>query len=113
MLQETDVRNKEAIIKRKSVYMQLRSKVEEMEGLVKDRNGTIETLERQLVQSGIKQKVQNADMSIQKDVLESEAAQSSYRDKLKTETNAKMKELGMAIGARQREIESSKPDAKE
>tara|TARA_R100001082_G_scaffold105361_1_gene77386 strand:+ start:845 stop:3106 length:2262 start_codon:yes stop_codon:yes gene_type:complete len=113
MLQETDVRNKEAIIKRKSVYMQLRNKLEEMESLVKDRNGTIETLERQLVQSGIKQKVQDADMSIQKDVLESEAAQSSYRDKLKNETNTKMKELGMAIGARQREIESSKPDAKE
>ena len=52
-------------------------------------------------------------MSIQKDVLESEAAQSSYRNKLKNETNIKMKELGMAIGARQKEIESNKPDAKE
>ena len=113
MLQETDVRNKEAIIKRKSVYMQLRNQVEQLDEIIKDRNGTIETLERQLVQSGIKEKVQDADMSIQKDVLESEAAQSSYRNKLKNETNIKMKELGMAIGARQKEIESNKPDAKE
>ena len=52
-------------------------------------------------------------MSIQKDVLESEAAQSAYRNKLKNETNTKMKELGMAIGTRQKEIESSEPTAKE
>jgi len=113
MLQETDVRNKEAIIKRKSVYMQLRNQLEELDQVIKDRNGTIETLERQLVQSGIKEKVQDADMSIQKDVLESEAAQSAYRNKLKNETNTKMKELGMAIGTRQKEIESSEPTAKE
>ena len=113
MLQETDVRNKESIIKRKSVYMQLRNQIEQLDEIIKDRNGTIETLERQLVQSGIKEKVQDADMSIQKDVLESEAAQSAYRNKLKNETNIKMKELGMAIGARQKEIESNKPDAKE
>lgn len=99
MLQETDVRNKESVIKRKSVYMQLRNKLEELESIVKDRNGTIETLERQLVQSGIKQKVQSADISIQKDVMESEAAQSAFREKLKGETAIKMKELGMAIGS--------------
>ena len=99
MLQETDVRNKEAVIKRKSVYMQLRNRLEELENVVKDRNGTIETLERQLVQSGIKEKVQDADMSIKKDVMESEAAQSAFREKLKGETAVKMKELGMAIGS--------------
>ena len=108
MLQETDVRNKEAVIKRKSVYMQLRNRLEELENVVKDRNGTIETLERQLVQSGINQKVQSADMSIQKDVMESEKAQSAFREKLRGETSVKMKELGMAIGARQKEIETAK-----
>jgi len=108
MLQETDVRNKEAIIKRKSVYMQLRNKVEQMEELVKDRNGTIETLERQLVQSGIKEKVKDADMSMQKDVMQTEAAQSAYREKLKNETNMKMKELGLAATVRKENIESAK-----
>ena len=108
MLQETDVRNKESVIKRKSVYMQLRNRLEELENVVKDRNGTIETLERQLVQSGINQKVQSADMSIQKDVMESEKAQSAFREKLRGETSVKMKELGMAIGARQKEIETAK-----
>ena len=108
MLAETDVRGKEAIIKRKSVYMQLRNKVEQMEELVKDRNGTIETLERQLVQSGIKEKVKDADMSIQKDVMETEAAQSAYREKLKNETNMKMKELGLAATIRKDNMNSAK-----
>ena len=108
MLQETDVRNKEAIIKRKSVYMQLRNQVEQLDQIVKDRNGTIETLERQLVQSGIKEKVKDADMSIQKDVIQTEAAQSAYREKLKNESNMKMKELGLAATIRKDNIESAK-----
>ena len=106
MLQETDVRNKEAIIKRKSVYMQLRNQVEQLDQIVKDRNGTIETLERQLVQSG--KKVKDADMSIQKDVMQTEAAQSAYREKLKNESNMKMKELGLAATIRKDNIESAK-----
>jgi hypothetical protein len=108
MLAETDVRNKEGILKRKSVYMQLRNQIEQLDEIIKDRNGTIETLERQLVQSGIKQKVNNADMSMQKDMMETEAAQAIYREKLKNETNSKMKELGMAFGQKQKEIANAK-----
>jgi len=107
MIGETDIRNKEAVIKRKSVYTQLRNKVEQMEALVKDRNGTIETLERQLVQSGIKEKVQNADRDIQKSLLQTQSAQTQYREKLKNETNMKVKELGMAVASRQKEPKES------
>jgi hypothetical protein len=108
MLAETDVRGKEGILKRKSVYMQLRNQIEQLDEIVKDRNGTIETLERQLVQSGIKQKVSNADMSMKKDVMETEAAQAIYREKLKNETNSKMKELGIAFGQKQKEMSGAK-----
>ena len=97
MLSETDVRNKESIIKRKSVYMQLRNQVEELTSIVTDREGTIETLERQLVQSGIQDKVKDADVKIQKDLLETEAAQSMFREKMKSDTNLKLKELGLAV----------------
>jgi hypothetical protein len=97
MISETDIRNKESIIKRKSVYMQLRGQIEELQGLVTDREGAIETLERQLVQSGIQSKIQNADMKIQKDLLETEAAQSMLRNKLKSDTTTKIKELGLAV----------------
>ena len=77
--------------------MQLRGQIEELNGIVTDREGAIETLERQLVQSGIQSKVQNADMKIQKDLLETEAAQSMLRNKLKSDTTTKIKELGLAV----------------
>ena len=97
MIGETDIRNKEAVIQRKSIYMQLRTRLEEMESVITDREGTIETLERQLVQSNIKSKSQDANMRMEKDMLESEAAQSSLRDKLRNEAAFKLKELDLAF----------------
>ena len=85
MLAETDIRGKEQIIERKSLYAQLQGQVEGMTEALKDKEGTIETLERQLVQAGIKQKVMTADTEIRKDVLETEAQQKVLRGMLKTE----------------------------
>ena len=68
-----------------------------MQNLMVDREGTIETLERQLVQSGINDKVKDADIKMKKDLLESETAQSMLRNKLKNDTSMKIKELGMAV----------------
>ena len=66
VLSETDIKNKENIVKRKSLYSQLSSQVEQLSETVKDKDGTIETLERQLVQAGIKQKVMQAEVEINK-----------------------------------------------
>ena len=66
VLAETDIKNKENIVKRKSLYAQLSGQVEQLNEAVKDKDGTIETLERQLVQAGIKQKVMQADVEINK-----------------------------------------------
>ena len=85
MIAETDIRNKKQVIERKSVYSQLQGQVSSMEEAMKDREGTIETLERQLVQAGIKMKVGNASNEIRKDVLETEAQQKLLRGMLKVE----------------------------
>ena len=66
VLAETDIKNKENIAKRKSLYSQLQGQVQQLSEAVKDKEGTIETLERQLVQAGIKQKVMQADVEINK-----------------------------------------------
>ena len=66
VLAETDIKNKMNIVKRKSLYSQLQGQVGQMEEALKDKEGTIETLERQLVQAGIKQKVMQADVEINK-----------------------------------------------
>jgi hypothetical protein len=65
-LSETDIKNKEQIMKRKSLYSQLQGQLQSMDSQLKDQAGTIETLERQLVQAGIKNKVMQASVEINK-----------------------------------------------
>tara|TARA_Y100000589_G_scaffold80859_2_gene74761 strand:+ start:4387 stop:6723 length:2337 start_codon:yes stop_codon:yes gene_type:complete len=66
VLAETDIKNKENIVKRKSLYSQLSGQIEQLSQAIKDKDGTIETLQRQLVQAGIKGKVMQADVEINK-----------------------------------------------
>jgi hypothetical protein len=85
VLAETDIRNKEQIAQRKSTYAQLSGQVEQLSEAVKDKDGTIETLERQLVQAGIKTKVMQAEVEINKSKVETKAG----IEKAGTETEAK------------------------
>jgi hypothetical protein len=85
MIAETDIRNKKGIVERKSMYAQMQSQISSMEESLKDSEGTIETLERQLVQAGIKMKVGEAGNEIRKDVLETESQQKLLRGMLKSE----------------------------
>ena len=81
--------NKEQIAERKSLYSQLQGQLENMQEEVKDRDGTIETLERQLVQAGIKNKVMQGSMEVGKQVYDTKG--SIYKEEL--ETKAKQKHL--------------------
>ena len=89
VLAETDIKNKENIVKRKSLYAQLQGEVQKLSEAIKDKEGTIETLERQLVQAGIKQKVMQADVEINKKKNEVK----SQMSKKYLETEAKQKLL--------------------
>ena len=60
VLAETDIKNKEQVAKRKSLYSQMQGQLQQMQESLKDKEGTIETLERQLVQAGIINKVMQA-----------------------------------------------------
>ena len=66
VLAETDLKNKDKIVQRKSFYSQLQGQIQQLSEAIKDKDGTIETLERQLVQAGIKNKVMQADVEINK-----------------------------------------------
>ena len=93
MISETDIRNKKQIIERKSMYSQLQGQLESMQQAVKDKDGTIETLERQLVQAGIKMKVGDAANEVRKDVLETEAQQKLLRGMMKVEFDRMRKDM--------------------
>ena len=103
VLAETDIKNKESIVKRKSLYSQLRQQIGSKDEKIKDQAGTIETLTRQLVQAGIKNKIMQGDVevskkthdaksSIYKEELESKAQMKHYRKEVENDEN-KRKEI--------------------
>jgi len=108
VLAETDLRNKEGIAKRKSLYSQLQGQISQMEEAIQDKEGTIETLERQLVQAGIKSKVLQGEMELEKNkqdirgsrqsaLLETEAQQKLLQNVMKNEAQVKSQKMDMAI----------------
>ena len=93
MLAETDIRGKKKIAERQSVYAQLQSQVSQMEEALKDREGTIETLSRQLVQAGIKDKVKEGEMEVRKEVMDTAAQQKTLKATMKGEMDNFRKDL--------------------
>ena len=100
VLAETDIKNKEGIAERKSMYAQMKGQIEEMERKMQDREGTIETLERQLVQAGIKNKVMQGQVEVSKQIhdtrsnvkkeeLETKAMQKLLREAMKNDVKTK------------------------
>jgi len=86
-LMETDIKNKEKIIQRKSMMMQMQDQLNQLQEAVKDKDGTIETLTRQLVQAGIRDQVRNAGVEVDRSKTETKMIdkliQERMRDRLK------------------------------
>ena len=99
MIAETDIRNKKQLVDRKSLYSQLQSQLEQMTEAIKDKDGTIETLERQLVQAGIKMKVNEASTQVKKQVLDTEAQQKLLRGMMTGEVQMAKKDLAREVKA--------------
>ena len=99
VLAETDIRNKENIVKRKSLYSQLQGQLGQQEDKIKDLTGTIETLERQLVQAGIKGKVMQAEMEISKKKEQEKAAVTVEAGKMKNAAQTQQQALKNAVNA--------------
>ena len=124
VLAETDIRNKSTIAKRKSLYAQLQGQVGQMEEAIKDRDGTIETLERQLVQAGIKNQVMQAAVEINKEKEEvksdiqnefrdTSAKQKVLRNVMEPEVSKATKEVGLAVKEAQGIIKNNLQGANE
>jgi len=108
VLAETDLRNKEGIAKRKSLYAQMQGQISQMDEQIKDQAGTIETLERQLVQAGIKGKVMQGAIELEKNkqdmrgaresaLLETEAQQKLLRNVMKNEVDVASERMDIAV----------------
>jgi hypothetical protein len=116
VLAETDIKDKEAIAERKSQLSQLQGQVSGLEEQLKDKEGTIETLERQLVQAGIKGKVMQAEMEIdkkknqvenktEKEYLETQAKQKLLRNRMADQVSANQKQSQSDMKAKSKEMD--------
>jgi len=116
VLAETDIKDKELIAERKSQLSQLQGQVSGLEESLKDKEGTIETLERQLVQAGIKGKVMQAEMEIdkkknqtasktEKEYLETQAKQKLLRGRMSDQVAANQKQSQADVKASKKELD--------
>ena len=95
MIEQTDIRNKKQLMQRKSMYSQMQSQIAQMEESMKDREGTIETLERQLVQAGIKDKISQGAQAVDKALTQTQAEQKLLQGRMKDTVNLAKKELAL------------------
>ena len=83
MVEVTDIRNKKQLLKRKSLYQDMQSQLAQMEQQMKEMQGENETLERQIVQAGIRLKINEADVKAQKQYIQTEGEQKLTRQIMK------------------------------
>jgi hypothetical protein len=118
VLAETDIKRKDLIAKRKSLYSQLQGQLQQLQEAMKDKEGTIETLERQLVQAGIKGKVMQAEMEITKQkeqvkgdtqdaYRQTEAEQKLLQNVMGNEAATKKKEMQLEIQKARNQLQSN------
>ena len=88
MLAETDIRNKKQVAARQSMYAQMRQQLEGMEKEMKNKEGTIQSLERQLVTKGIKEQVTENTLQNKKQADLTKAQQVLYKGKMQNEFDA-------------------------
>uniref|UniRef100_A0A6M3IF25 Portal protein n=1 Tax=viral metagenome TaxID=1070528 RepID=A0A6M3IF25_9ZZZZ len=87
-LPETDIPNKEDILARKSLYVQLENQINSGTEQIKSLNGDNETLRRQVIQGNIALQSLRGQLESRKDVLETEAQQKNLRMQMKNDLDA-------------------------
>jgi hypothetical protein len=95
MLEQTDIRNKKQLVQRKSLYSQLQQQLSQYEETIKNQEGEIQTLERQVVQSGIQDKIVEGSKVIDKELHKTQAQQEILRGQMKNALDATKKELAL------------------
>jgi hypothetical protein len=103
-LRETDIPDKDAIIERKAALSQAASKIEELQKIIDERDGIIQTLTRQLVQAGIKDQVKDASMEIDRSKTETKMIDKLFQERLRDELKLARKEMQQDIENLRKEI---------
>jgi len=106
--------DKEALMKRKSVYSQQAGQIESLDGEVKKLQGDLQTAQRAVVNAQIQNDVLRGNMENHKDVVETEGQQKNLQKQMKNELDLFKKELRLlAKQVAQNNKTETKPDKKD
>ncbi|MFQ5335728.1 MAG: hypothetical protein ACE5DN_06605, partial [Flavobacteriales bacterium] len=112
MLAETDIRNKERIVERNSLYSKLSNQNSQQEEKIKDLEGTVDTLKRQLIGAGIKHEVEVGSKEITNATLETKQQQKLIRGIMQTELNQFRDKMEQSFNLMKKEFELLKKEKK-
>ena len=73
----------------------MESQIGQMEESMKDQEGTIETLERQLIQAGIKDKINQGSKTVDREVTQTQMEQRLLQGRMKDTVDLAKKELAL------------------
>ena len=93
VLAETDVKQKDKIAERKSLYAQMQQKISSLEKQVKDQAGIRQTLERQLIQSGVKAKVMQVENEVRKNAGDTMVKMKDTQRRMQTDRDVTREKL--------------------
>lgn len=96
-IKETDIKDKDSVIERKSMLSQASSRIDDLENVIKERDGIIQTLTRQLVQAGIKDQVKDASMELDRSKTETKMLDKLFQERLRDELKLSRKEMNDQI----------------
>ena len=112
MLAETDIKNKDAILKRKSIYAQMRAKIQQLEEALKNKTGDVETLERQVLQKKIDVSATRVDSEFRKDLVDAKGAIDNLVNTMKVDTEYQKKQMAEDRKRVQKEVKSRSESTK-
>jgi hypothetical protein len=92
-IQEIDIKNKEALIERKALVNRLQGEIKSYEDEIKQLNGDIETLRRQIIQSGIRDEVRQAGVEVDRSKTETKMADKLMQERLRDELKSFRSEM--------------------
>jgi hypothetical protein len=110
VIQETDIKNKEALLNRKSMLAQAQGQIQSQEDEIKQLNGDIDTLRRQLLQMGIKDELSAAKMEIDRSKTESKAMDKLVQERMRDALKQAREEMSMEIKKLIAEAKSKKSE---
>ena len=96
-VQETDIKNKEALLERKSMLAQAQQQNEAQEEEIKQLNGDVDTLRRQILQLGIKDELSGAKMEIDRAKTETTAMDKLVRERFRDSLKQAREEMKLEI----------------